>query len=183
MLRSIVRPARIAFFCAGVLLLQACDITPYQPVAPQPTLIIPPVAPTAVDMQFPLRSSEYQPSVGSEIVLRAISLLGAPYRWGASGPAAFDCSGLVHFIYNELGIEVPRTAEEQYRAATRVDVDELEPGDLLFFKIRGKRISHVAIYAGSGRFVHAPQTGRPIELRPLDDGYYRPRLAAAGRLF
>jgi cell wall-associated NlpC family hydrolase len=134
-------------------------------------------------MRFPATVSDYQPSVGSEIVLRAISLLGAPYQWGGSGPKAFDCSGLVHFIYNELGIEVPRTAEAQYKAATRIDIDEIEPGDLLFFKIHGKRVSHVAIYAGAGRFVHAPQTGRPIELRPLDDGYYRPRLVAAGRLF
>jgi murein DD-endopeptidase len=166
--------------CAGVLSLQACNIAPYQPVSPQ-SIAFP--GPGTVETQLPERTSNYQPNVGSEIVIRAISLLGAPYKWGGSGPAAFDCSGLVQFIHNELGIDVPRTAEEQYRAATRVDVEELEPGDLLFFKIRGRKISHVAIYAGSGRFVHAPQTGRPIEIRTLDDGYYRPRLAAAGRLF
>jgi cell wall-associated NlpC family hydrolase len=154
-----------------LLALQACSIDPYQPVSPQPMEIPGPGA------------AETQPSVGSEIVIRAISLLGAPYKWGGSGPKAFDCSGLVQFVHNELGISVPRTAEEQYRAATRVDFEDLEPGDLLFFKIRGRKVSHVAIYAGSGRFVHAPQTGRPIELRTLDDGYYRPRLAAAGRLF
>jgi cell wall-associated NlpC family hydrolase len=62
-------------------------------------------------------------------------------------------------------------------------MSDLEPGDLLFFRTAGKRISHVAIYAGSNRFVHAPQTGRPIEIRTLDDEYYRPRLAGAGRLF
>jgi len=132
---------------------------------------------------MPERSDDYEPRVGSEIVIRAIALLGLPYKWGGSGPTAFDCSGLVQFVHNELGISVPRTAEEQYQAATRVKVEDLEPGDLLFFKIHGRKISHVAIYAGSGRFVHAPQTGRPIEIRPLNDGYYRPRLAAAGRLF
>jgi murein DD-endopeptidase len=183
MRRSIAKSAGILTLCSGLVLLQACDIAPYQPVAPQ-AIVVPSVSPTdSMDTQLPAQASDYQPSVGSEIVLRAIALLGSPYQWGGSGPAAFDCSGLVHFIYNELGIEVPRTAEEQYRAATHVDIDDLEPGDLLFFKIRGKRISHVAIYAGSGRFVHAPQTGRPIELRPLDDRYYRSRLAAAGRLF
>lgn len=122
-------------------------------------------------------------SVGSEIAIRAISLIGAPYRYGGSGPKAFDCSGLVQFVHDEIGIDVPRTAAEQFKAAVPVDVSDLEPGDLLFFRIHGKRISHVAIYAGSGRFIHAPQTGRPIELRTLDDDYYRPRLAGAGRLF
>jgi cell wall-associated NlpC family hydrolase len=169
--------------CTAVAVLAACDTTPYQPVTPQPLVVPSASALPAVDIRLPGRRSDLPPNIGSEIVLRAISLLGAPYQWGGSGPKAFDCSGLVHFIHHELGFDVPRTAEEQYRAAKRVDMDDIEPGDLLFFRIRGKRISHVAIYAGSGRFVHAPQTGRPIELRDLDDGYYRPRLAAAGRLF
>lgn len=180
--RSIAKRLCTLGLCAGFVSLQACDTTPYEPVSPRPVLV-PPVASTSIDMRLPSNDAEYEPSVGSEIVLRALALLGAPYKWGASGPKAFDCSGLVHFVHNELGIQVPRTAEQQFRAATRVDVDELEPGDLLFFKIRGKRVSHVAIYAGSGRFVHAPQTGRPIEIRALDDGYYKPRLAGAGRLF
>jgi len=122
-------------------------------------------------------------SMGGEIVVRAIALLGTPYQYGGNGPETFDCSGLVRYIYNELGINVPRTAAEQYRAAAAVDVDHLEPGDLLFFKTQGAGVSHVAIYAGSGRFVHAPQTGKTIELRELDDGYYKPRLVGAGRLF
>jgi len=122
-------------------------------------------------------------SLGSEIAIRAISLLGAPYKFGGHGPKAFDCSGLVSFIHDEIGIVVPRTAAEQYRAATPVALDELEPGDLLFFKTRGAGISHVAIYAGSNRFVHAPQTGQAIELRTLEDGYYKRRLVGAGRLF
>jgi cell wall-associated NlpC family hydrolase len=121
-------------------------------------------------------------SVGNEVAMRAISLLGAPYEWGGAGPSSFDCSGLVRFIHDQLGISAPRTAAEQFSAAKPVDLDKLAPGDLLFFRIKG-RISHVAIYTGEGRFVHAPQTGRPVELRTLDDGFYRPRLAGAGRLF
>lgn len=121
--------------------------------------------------------------IGHEIALRAISLLGAPYRYGGNGPHEFDCSGLVRFIHDELGFDVPRTAAEQYRAAQPVRLQEIAPGDLLFFKISGRQVSHVAIYAGEGRFVHAPQTGRPVELRTLDDAYYLPRLAGVGRLF
>jgi cell wall-associated NlpC family hydrolase len=120
---------------------------------------------------------------GSEIAMRAISLLGAPYLYGGNGPAAFDCSGLVRFVHEQLGIAVPRTAAEQYSKAKPVSLRGIEPGDLLFFAIRGSRVSHVAIYTGEGRFIHAPQTGRPVELRALDDDYYRPRLVGAGRLF
>lgn len=146
--------------------LQGCAVP--QPYVPSSTAIPPSVAPA---------------SVGNEVAIRAISLLGAPYEWGGNGPATFDCSGLVRFIHDQLGIFVPRTAAEQYSAATPVDVSRLQPGDLLFFRIKGRSISHVAIYTGEGRFVHAPQTGRPVELRTLDDEFYRPRLAGAGRLF
>lgn len=169
--------------CFGWAAIQGCGTHPYRPVMPQPVTVPSAVTHSPVNLRLPRQESQYRPSVGSEIALRAISLLGAPYQWGGSGPHAFDCSGLVQFVHNALGIEVPRTAEAQFRAAARVDIDELEPGDLLFFKIRGDRVSHVAIYAGSGRFVHAPQTGRPIELRAMDDAYYRSRLAGAGRLF
>jgi murein DD-endopeptidase len=150
--------------------LQGCAVPqPYAPSTPTSTQIRPPVAPPT--------------TVGNEVAIRAISLLGTPYEWGGNGPETFDCSGLVRFIHDQLGIFVPRTAAEQYSAATPVDPRNLEPGDLLFFRIKGRHISHVAIYTGEGRFVHAPQTGRPVELRTLDDGFYRPRLAGAGRLF
>lgn len=166
---------------AVVLLMQACATAPpSQPLPPLGDIHAPP---GALDVPLPQRQSGATASTGSEIVIRAISLLGAPYQFGGSGPTTFDCSGLVQFVHHEIGIDVPRTAAEQYRAAAPVRLDDIEPGDLLFFRISGKRISHVAIYAGNGRFVHAPQTGRPIELRTLDDDYYRPRLAGAGRLF
>lgn len=151
------------------------------PSPPYDNLVLPPPGTLNTPMPSP-QPGEPLPT-GSEIAIRAISLLGAPYQFGGSGPKVFDCSGLVQYVHEEIGIDVPRTAAEQYRAATPVKLSEIEPGDLLFFRISGKRISHVAIYAGSGRFIHAPQTGRPIELRALDDGYYLPRLAGAGRLF
>jgi cell wall-associated NlpC family hydrolase len=130
----------------------------------------------------PASSAEPATAVGNEVAMRAISLVGSPYEWGGNGPTTFDCSGLVRFVYDQLGILVPRTAAEQFSAATPVKLDHLEPGDLLFFRIKGQ-ISHVAIYTGEGRFVHAPQTGRSVELRPLDDDFYAQRLVGAGRFF
>lgn len=115
--------------------------------------------------------------------MRAMSLLGTPYQWGGAAPGGFDCSGLVRYVHEQIGIVAPRTAAEQFEAAREVNLRNLAPGDLLFFRISGSRVSHVAIYTGEGRFIHAPQTGRPVELRTLDDEFYRPRLAGAGRLF
>lgn len=163
------RAAVLSLAVAAAFMLQGCAAPrPYVPSTPTSTQAPLQVAPTA--------------TVGNEVAIRAISLLGSPYEWGGNGPTTFDCSGLVRFIHDQLGISTPRTAAEQFSAATPVKLDHLAPGDLLFFRIKG-RISHVAIYTGEGRFVHAPQTGRSVELRPLDDDFYRPRLAGAGRLF
>jgi murein DD-endopeptidase len=122
------------------------------------------------------------PSIGTDIAAHAISLVGRPYLYGGTGPEAFDCSGLVHFVHDELGIATPRTTTEQFAAARPIPLDQLATGDLLFFRIDGPNVSHVGIYVGSGRFAHAPQTGRPVELRTLDDAFFRQRLIGAGRL-
>jgi murein DD-endopeptidase len=154
-----------AYLGWGVLLQGCSSLPPVQPIG-TPSMA---------------RSSALPLNAGNEVAMRAISLLGSPYKWGGSGPKQFDCSGLVRFVYAEIGVEVPRTVAEQYSAARRVDLDEIAPGDLLFFRISGRSVSHVAIYAGEGRFIHAPKAGRRVELRTLDDEYYRPRLVAAGR--
>jgi cell wall-associated NlpC family hydrolase len=165
------------------MLLQGCSTAPpVYPTAPTSRVVLPP--PGIIETPLPTPESQSGESVGSEIVMRAMALLGTPYKYGGEGPSAFDCSGLVRYIHHEVGIDVPRTAFEQFQASTPVSPANLEPGDLLFFRTRGRTVSHVAIYAGSsGRFVHAPQTGRSIELRDLGDGYYGARFVAAGRLF
>jgi cell wall-associated NlpC family hydrolase len=108
--------------------------------------------------------------------------LGRPYRYGGRSPEGFDCSGLVYFVHAALGIVTPRTTFDQFRAARPVAAADMRAGDLLFYRI-GKTVAHVAIYTGDGRFVHAPQTGRPVELRPIDDPYFTKRLVGAGRLY
>jgi cell wall-associated NlpC family hydrolase len=91
---------------------------------------------------------------------------------------------MVYFIHQALGIDVPRTAADQQRAALNVDKAALQPGDLLFFRTtRAKHTSHVGVYVGENRFVHAPQSGKLIELRNLDDQYYSKRLVGTGRLY
>jgi len=156
---------------ATVLLMQGCSIDPYRPPAPPPTTWSSTTPPPPVL------------SVGDDIALRAISQLGKPYVWGGADLTGFDCSGLVRFIYDQVGIAVPRTAAEQFSAAKPITLEGLKPGDLLFFRTQGQRISHVAIYTGEGRFIHAPRTGELVEFRMLDDEYYRAHLAGAGRLF
>ncbi|HTE40623.1 MAG TPA: C40 family peptidase [Steroidobacteraceae bacterium] len=122
-------------------------------------------------------------SLGDEIALRAIAQVGKPYRYGGADLKGFDCSGLVFFIHRDLGFTVPRTAVEQYKASQPISIRKLIPGDLVFFRTTSRRaVSHVGIYAGEGRFIHAPQTGRLIEFRALDDAYYGPRIVGAGRL-
>jgi cell wall-associated NlpC family hydrolase len=112
----------------------------------------------------------------------AQSRIGAPYRYGGAGPDAFDCSGLVTYAHREVGIAVPRTAAQQFAAATPVARKDLRPGDLVFFRLDSRNVSHVGIYAGDDRFVHAPQRGGQVRMASLDEEHFRRSFAGAGRL-
>jgi cell wall-associated NlpC family hydrolase len=123
-------------------------------------------------------------NLGEEIALRALAMVGKPYVYGGADLQGFDCSGLVYYIHDALGMMVPRTAATQQRAAMNVDRTALQPGDLVFFRTTSsKQVSHVGVYVGENRFVHAPSSGKLIELRPLDDSYFGPRLVGMGRLY
>jgi cell wall-associated NlpC family hydrolase len=120
---------------------------------------------------------------GARLLRLAETQIGAPYRYGGDTPRGFDCSGLVRYVHAQAGLTVPRTAAGQMLAARRVPLDALAPGDLLFFASDGTQIDHVGIYAGDGRFLHAPRTGRPVGYDRLDDEWYAPRARAAGRFW
>ena len=123
---------------------------------------------------------------GETLAREARAQLGVPYRWGGGEPTrGFDCSGLVSWVHAREGIVVPRTAAAQFAAAERVDERDLRPGDLVFFRLQSRRaeVSHVGIYTGQRRFVHAPQTGRDVAEASLDDPYYRAHFAGAGRFY
>jgi cell wall-associated NlpC family hydrolase len=113
----------------------------------------------------------------------AASLVGTPYRYGGSSPRGFDCSGLVYYSYSKAGIRVPRTTQAQMHNAHQIPLKQLQPGDLLFFKLDRKPVSHVGIYAGNGQFIHAPSRGKKVSFALMNDPYWRPRLIAAGRYF
>ncbi|MEU2053446.1 C40 family peptidase [Streptomyces bungoensis] len=99
-------------------------------------------------------------------VAYAYRKLGSPYVWGASGPDAFDCSGLAQAAYRSAGISLPRTTYQQINAGRRVSRSQLQPGDLVFFY---SGISHVGIYVGDGRMIHAPNPSAPVRLAPVDE--------------
>ena len=120
-------------------------------------------------------------SPGAAALVVAESRIGAPYRYGGGGPDAFDCSGLVAYSYAQAGIMLPRTAAQQFAAVTPVPKRELRPGDLVFFRVNGREVGHVGIYAGDDRFVDAPQTGGRVRMVRLDDEWYRERYVGAGR--
>ena len=111
----------------------------------------------------------------------AAALVGAPYRYGGSTPRGFDCSGLVYYSYRKAGIHVPRSTQSQLHNSLRVPMQQLQTGDLLFFKLDRKPVSHVGIYAGNGQFIHAPSKGKKVSFTPVNDPYWQQRLVAAGR--
>ena len=108
-------------------------------------------------------------------------MVGKPYKYGGASPAGFDCSGLVHYSYRQAGLSVPRSTAEQRRLSQRIKQAELKPGDLLFFDERGKKHSHVGIYVGDGRFVHAPSSGKSVRNDTLDNPYWRKSLSDVRR--
>lgn len=119
-------------------------------------------------------------SVGEQAAVVAVRQLGVPYRYGGSTTDGFDCSGLVQYAYAKAGRAIPRTTRAQWRSLQPVAVQNLRVGDLLFFDIDGK-VSHVGLYLGSRRFVHAPSTGREVTIEELDSRYYRKTFVGAGR--
>ncbi|MBG0829354.1 C40 family peptidase [Planomonospora sp. ID67723] len=118
-----------------------------------------------------------QKARAAKAVSTARKQIGDPYRWGATGPRAFDCSGLVQYSWRSAGVKLPRITHSQYRAVRKkVSWRSLRPGDLLFFYGKG----HVGIYVGKGRMVHSPSSGKRVRIVKLK-GYYRSSFAGAVR--
>jgi len=120
---------------------------------------------------------------GNELLSVAQSMIGTPYVYGGRSPKGFDCSGLVQYTHHLVGLDVPRTSREQRKRAHPVSYSRLSPGDLVFFRISWRNKSHVGIYAGKGRFIHAPSSGKQVSYASLKNPYWRNRLVGAGRFY
>jgi cell wall-associated NlpC family hydrolase len=117
------------------------------------------------------------------IVDTALALEGTPYQFGGSTPATgFDCSGLVQYVFSQEQVALPRTVAEQYRVGHRVDRDEVEAGDLVFFSTTGPGATHVGIAIDHARFIHAPDTGAVVRVERLDTPYWHERMTGAKRI-
>ena len=123
---------------------------------------------------------------GAAVVPIALSQLGKPYVWGGNSPTtSFDCSGLVQWAYGQVGVSLPRTAQEQYDATMRLSPADLKPGDLVFFAATyasADVITHVGVYLGDGMMVNAPAEGEVIQELPVFSGYWADHYAGAGRV-
>jgi len=124
------------------------------------------------------------PAKANAVLMRAISLVGTPYRYGGNTPeGGFDCSGLVGYVYRDmLDLRLPRTTRDlAAMQGPRIAPSQLTSGDLVFFGSDGG-VSHVGIYVGEGRFVHAPSTGGTVRLDRLDGSWWRDHYSGARRL-
>ena len=119
----------------------------------------------------------------SAVVRTAVAQVGTPYRYGGSSPEGFDCSGLVVYSYWKAGlVSLPHSAAALDTLSQKISLQDLQPGDLLFFRLGGSKPNHVAIYVGGREFVHAPSAGKRVEKLSFDHVYWGARIKYAGRL-
>ena len=157
--------------CVGLLaLLSACGHEPVRRVTPSTQNTAKPAPAVRKPRQ----------SVGEQAAIVASRQIGVPYVYGGSTENGFDCSGLVQYAYANVGKRIPRTTSQQWQSLRAVAAKDLRVGDLLFFRIGGK-ISHVGLYLGNRRFVHAPSTGRRVSVESLNSSFYSKTFVRAGR--
>ena len=157
----------------ALAVLAGCATPPMKVVAPRTKVVL---SPRAFD--------EIATARARELALHALSHIGVPYRYGGTSPeSGFDCSGLVQYVYRAgAGVVLPRNTQALSVVGAPVEAAELEPGDLVFFDTLRKPYSHVGIYLGDQRFIHAPTTGGQVELVDIRDRYWRTRYNGARRL-
>ncbi|WP_201313344.1 C40 family peptidase [Dyella sp. EPa41] len=170
------RTARHLLLGAVMLLLVACASGPRRPASRESQSAL---------ASLPARAPAGNTGTANDVLFRAIALVGTPYRWGGNTPdGGFDCSGLVDYIYrNAAGLSLPHSSREMSELdGERVRrMTDLMSGDLVFFGGH-TGISHVGVYVGKGRFVHAPNSGGTVRLDDIDGPYWRDHFAFGKRL-
>lgn len=134
----------------------------------------------------PVRITKVSQAVGSqEILMQGMSLIGTPYRYGGnSRDQGFDCSGMVRYVYQQaLNVPLPRTARDIAAVSQKIPLSRLQVGDLVFFNTNGQPYSHVGLYIGQGKFIHAPSSNGVIRTASLDQIYFKQRLTDVRTLF
>jgi len=167
-------PLRALAVCCIAVLLTACGSAPMRaPEASKPT-------PAPTDIR-----SEAATEHGSEIAIYALDMIGTGYRFGGKNPdAGFDCSGMVSYIFNRAtGFKLSGSAADMARQGRQIDKSNLRPGDLVFFNTLNRPFSHVGIYIGDGRFVHAPSGNGKVHISRMDNPYFAPRFEMARAYF
>ena len=119
---------------------------------------------------------------GLQAVTLAKKQMGKMYQWGGQGPDRFDCSGLVYYVYGNLGVPMPRVSGQQAKVGREIGRKDLQPGDMLYFATSGSSINHVGIYLGNAKFVHAPRKGMPVRTDSLNNGWWKQKYRGARRI-
>ncbi|HUF20381.1 MAG TPA: C40 family peptidase [Burkholderiales bacterium] len=158
-MQIIIRPLLLVLLASS---LAACASSPSRSVSAASSAPVSPAAVLAAD--------------------HAVEMVGKPYRYGGYTPAGFDCSGLVHYSFARAGLRVPRDTGSLRRVGNAVSPSGLTKGDLVFFDQEGKKSSHVGIYLGNGRFVHAPSTGGRVRVDQVHSPYWSRHLNEVRRL-
>lgn len=119
-----------------------------------------------------------------DLIMNAMGLIGLSYRYGGNNPEqGLDCSAFMQYIFKQsMKVNLPRTSAEQFNVGTPVERSKLMPGDMVFFRTAGSRISHVGMFIGNDRFIHAPRTGKNIEITSLSSKYWSSKYAGARRV-
>jgi cell wall-associated NlpC family hydrolase len=160
-----------------VLLLAGSAATPFAQAGEIDSTDLP-------EQSTPLSKIQGFTNRASELVMRAMGLLGIRYKHGGSTPEhGLDCSGLVHYVFKEAwGKDLPRTSEELSHVGQQVEKQDLQPGDLVFYNTLRRGFSHVGIYLGDNKFIHAPSTGGQVRIESMDLGYWKARFNGARRI-
>jgi cell wall-associated NlpC family hydrolase len=168
---------RVTLGTAGAaFFLASCTVSPrYRPAPPEPE----PAASEAPTAATPVESDAEL----SDVAAYARSFIGTPYRTGGASRKGMDCSGLVITVYKHFDIHLPRRSIDQSHVGRTVARDAVEPGDLVFFKTSNRNpVTHVGIYVGHGRFVHASTSAHKVREDALDEDYFRHRFVVAKRV-
>lgn len=128
----------------------------------------------------PLRTVPVSGNV-KEILTYANTFTGVPYKFGGTTPAGFDCSGYIRHVFQKVGVQLPRQADEQYTVGKKVEKQNLQPGDLVFFETYEPGVSHSGIYIGDGQFISATSSSG-VAVADIDDSYWGPRYVGAKRV-